>query len=257
MISLVTPRIVASAGSRANQTKVLIVIDRPDRAIVVIPHPDDAEIGCGGTVARWIKEGAEVVYVLCTNGDKGSDDPDMTSERLASIREVEQSHAAQVLGVAEVVFLRHPDGGLEDTSLLRGQLVKAIRTFRPSTILCPDPYRRGSYLHRDHRVCGQVTLDAAFPYARDRLHFPEHIKVDGLEPHKVGDALLWSTEDPDTFVDISETIELKIQSLNEHVSQVSGPDTNVDEFVKDNALRIGQRSDYPYAEAFRRIAFRG
>ena len=232
------------------------MIDRPEIALVVTPHPDDAESGCGGTVAGWIKEGTVVVYVLCTNGDKGSGDLEMTSQRLAAMREVEQGEAARVMGVAKVVYLRHPDGGLEDTSEFRGELVKAIRTYRPSTILCPDPLRRGSYLHRDHRVCGQVTLDAAFPYARDHLHYPEHFRQDGLEPHKVGDALLWGTEEPDTFVDISDTIELKIRSLKEHVSQVSGSDRDVDEFVKANALRIGQRADLPYAEAFRRISFR-
>ena len=232
------------------------MIDRPDIAMVVTPHPDDAEIGCGGTVAGWIKEGTVVIYVLCTNGDKGSGDLEMTSQRLAAVREEEQGQAARVLGVAEVLYLRHPDGGLEDTSEFREQLVRAIRTHRPSTILCPDPLRRGFYLHRDHRVCGQVTLDAAYPYARDHLHYPEHLRRDGLEPHKVGDALLWGTEEPDTFIDISDTIELKIRSLKEHVSQVSGSDRDVDEFVKANALRIGQRSDLPYAEAFRRISFR-
>ena len=111
-------------------------MDRPERALVVTPHPDDAEIGCGGTVAGWIAEGTEVYYVLCTNGDKGTSDPDLTSERLAEIREREQAEAAEVLGIKEVVYLRYPDGGLEDTSEFRERLVHAIRRFTPRRRLC-------------------------------------------------------------------------------------------------------------------------
>ena len=234
------------------------MVDRPDRAMVVTPHPDDAELGCGGTVARWVKEGTQVLYVLCTNGDKGTSDGAMTSERLAAIREQEQADAARVLGVTEVINLRHPDGGLEDSAEFRGQLVRAIRMHRPDVVFCPDPHRRGFYHHRDHRICGQVTLDAIFPYARDFLHYPEHNRIERLEPHKVGEALLWGSEDPEDFVDIEDTIELKIESLKRHVSQISGADSEgeVDDFVKASASRMGQRADVPYAEAFRRISFR-
>ena len=178
-------------------------MDRPERALVVTPHADDAEIGCGGTVAGWIAEGTKVFYVLCTNGDKGTSDPDMTSERLAKIREREQAEAASVLGIGEVVYLRYADGALEDNSEFRGHLVHAIRKFRPDVILTTDPHRRSFYLHRDHRMCGTVTMDAVYPYARDRLHFPEHITSEGLETHKVGDVLFWGSEEPDTFIDIS------------------------------------------------------
>lgn len=232
------------------------MIDRPERAMVVTPHPDDAEIGCGGTVAGWIRQGTEVVYVLCTNGDKGTSDPDMTSERLAAIREKEQADAASVLGIKEVIYLGYPDGGLEDTSEFRGKLVRAIRKHRPDVVFCTDPQRKTFYLHRDHRLSGQVTLDAVFPYARDHLHYPEHIRQEGLGTHKVGDVLMWGTEEPDTFIDISDTIETKIEALRKHVSQVASADRDVSEFVKSNTLRVGQRAELPYAEAFRRIQFR-
>ena len=226
--------------------------------MVITPHPDDAEIGCGGTVAKWIAEGTRVVYVLCTNGDKGTGDRDMTSERLATLREEEQAQAAAALGVKEVVYLRHPDGGLEDSAEFREQLVRAIRAHRPDTVFCPDPFRQSFYLHRDHRICGQVTLDAVFPFARDHLHFPDHLRVDGLEPHKVGEILMWGTEAPDTFVDIAETIDLKIAALLKHATQVAaaGSDRDVEEFVKANASRMGQRAEMPYAEAFRAIQYR-
>ena len=234
------------------------MIDRPDRALVITPHPDDAEIGCGGTIAQWISEGSTAIYVLCTNGDKGSEDPDMTSERLAEIREKEQAAAATTLGVEEVINLRYPDGSLEDTPEFRGHIVRAIRKHAPDVVLCPDPIRRGFYLHRDHRICGQVVLDAVFPYARDRLHYPEHERDEGLSPHKVGDILFWGSEEPDTFVDITDSLSLKVDALKKHESQVysSGTKTDVDEFVRAAARRAGQRAELSYAEAFRRLHFR-
>ena len=234
------------------------MIDRPERALVITPHPDDAEIGCGGTIAQWISEGSTVIYVLCTNGDKGSEDPDMTSELLAKIREKEQAAAAATLGVAEVINLRYPDGSLEDTPEFRGHIVRAIRKHAPDLVLCPDPIRRGFYLHRDHRICGQVVLDAVFPYARDRLHYPEHERDEGLSPHKVGDILFWGSEEPDTFVDITDSLSLKVDALKKHESQVysSGSKTDVDEFVRAAARRAGQRAELSYAEAFRRLHFR-
>ena len=232
------------------------MIDRPDRAMVVTPHPDDAEIGCGGAVAQWIREGTRVVYVLCTNGDKGSGDPDMTSERLAEIREREQGEAAALLGVEEVIYLRYPDGGLEDTSEFREHLVRAIRKHRPQVVLCPDPHRTTFYLHRDHRICGQVTMDAVFPYARDRLHYPEHER-EGLAPHKVGEVLFWGTENPDEYIDVTDTIQAKIDALRKHDSQVGDNDPKeLDEFIRAHARRTGERADVPYAESFRRIQIR-
>ena len=230
-------------------------MDRPETALVVTPHPDDAEIGCGGTVAKWIAEGTAVYYVLCTNGDKGTSDPNLTSARLAEIREREQAEAADVLGVREVVYLGYPDGALEDTADFRGRLVHAIRKFKPDAVLATDPHRRGFYLHRDHRMCGTVTMDAVFPYARDRLHYPEHEK-EGLQPHKAGDVLFWGTEEPDTFVDITDTIDLKIESLKKHASQISSEDGDVGDFIRASARRAGQRADMPYAESFRRIRIR-
>ena len=148
------------------------MLETPKRVLLATPHPDDAEGGCGGSVARWIKDGAKVVYVLCTNGDKGTSDYEMTPERLAAIREKEQAEAARVLGVKEVVFLRHPDGTLEDNLEFRGELVREIRRHRPDVVMCLDPFRSKSHTHRDHRISGQVTVDAAFTYAWRRHYFP-------------------------------------------------------------------------------------
>jgi len=231
---------------------------RPDCALVITPHPDDAEIGCGGTVSKWIAEGTKVFYVLCTNGDKGSDDPEMTSERLAKIRYEEQEEAAKAMGVSEVVHLGYPDGGLNDDAEFRGKLVHAIRKFQPEVVFSTDPMRRSFYLHRDHRMCGQVSLDAAFPFARDRLHYPEHLTEESLQTHKVADILFWGAEDIDTYIDITDSINQKITSLEKHASQVG---SDIGKYLKDSSMRTASKweskdSSVVYAEGFRRVQIR-
>ncbi len=233
------------------------MVETPGMALVVIPHPDDGEISCGGTVAKWVKEGAEVFYVLCTDGSKGSEDLEMTPERLVKIREAEQLEAASTLGVKEVVLLRHPDGELEDTREFRKEIVRAIRRFRPDIVLCPDPYRRNSAWHRDHRIAGQVASDAAFPYARDHLHFHELLTEEGLEPYKTGMVLYWAPDVADTFVDVSDSIEAKVKALLCHKSQVSShPEFDVDKSIREWAGQAAEGSGFKYAEAFRKIEFR-
>ncbi len=233
------------------------MLETPERVLVVVPHPDDAESWCGGTVAKWIDQGADVFYVLCTDGGKGSDDPDISSEDLAAVREKEQLDAASVLGVQDVVLLHHPDGELEDTPEFRRELVRAIRRFRPDVLLCPDPYRRNSYWHRDHRIVGQVAADAAFPYARDHLHFRDLFTKDGLEPHKTGMVLFWAADAPDTVVDIGATIERKLEALLCHQSQFRGNGRQrAEELVHQRARQAAEGSEFQHAEAFRKVEFR-
>ena len=226
----------------------------PKRVLLVTPHPDDAEGGCAGTVASWIREGAEVNYVLCTNGDKGTSDREMTQEKLAEIREREQLDAARVLGVKDVVFLRHPDGTLEDTREFREEVVRAIRRFKPDVVMCMDPFRSRGHSHRDHRVSGQVSVDAICTFAWRPHYFPEHISQLGLEPHTVEEIYMWGSEDPDTFVDISETIDRKVETLVKHASQMSNLE-RVGERTKSRAGRTGERANLTYAEAFRVMKF--
>ena len=224
---------------------------QPAEIMVVTPHPDDAEFGVAGSVARWVQEGKEVVYVVCTNGDKGTSDPDMKPEHLAKIREQEQLAAARVLGVREVVFLRHTDQGLEDTPEFRKQLVRLIRMYRPETVVTADPYLR-YFWHRDHRITGQVTLDAVFPYARDHLAYPELI-MDGLEPHKVKEILFWASEDSNYCSDITDTFDIKMTALLCHKSQVEQiPISLLEEWLRKRCKETAEGRDFELAEGFHR-----
>lgn len=218
--------------------------------LVIAAHPDDAEFGAAGTVSRWTSEGRRVVYVICTNGDKGTADRQMTPQRLAAIRQEEQRAAAKMIGVDEVVFLGYTDGYLDYTDDLREKLVRCIRRYRPYTVLTSDPYRK-YFWHHDHRVAGQVVLDAVYPYARDHLFYPEQLK-EGLSTHHVREVLLWGTDDPDTFFDISDYFDLKIAALRCHVSQVGGKD-ELREWVGNRARDNGMKAGMKLAEAFHRV----
>ena len=220
--------------------------------MVLAAHPDDAEFGAAGTVARWTNEGRGVVYVVCTGGDKGSGDRSLTPEQISAIRKKEQRAAADTLGVREVVFLDYPDQGLEDTPEFRKQIVGLIRTYRPQTLVTSDPYRR--YLwHRDHRIAGQVAMDAVFPYARDHLAYPDLLEK-GLEPHKVEEILFWAAEDINFRSDISATFDRKIEALRCHESQMK-TFTSSDPFgwLKNRCREMAQGESYELAEGFHRV----
>ena len=224
----------------------------PAQVLVIAPHPDDAEFGVAGTVARWTREGKDVVYVICTNGDKGTSDVNMKPQELAKIREQEQLAAARVLGVREVVFLRHPDQGIEDTSEFRKELVRQIRKYRPETVVSADPYRKYMW-HRDHRITGQVVLDAIFPYARDYHAYPDLIE-EGLLPHKVREVLLWGSEDSNYRSNITDTFDTKLAALRCHKSQVgNNPVPGLAERLRERAKMMAQGQDYELAESFHRV----
>ncbi|MFC2038693.1 PIG-L deacetylase family protein [Chloroflexota bacterium] len=226
----------------------------PEKADVLVftPHADDAEGGVGGTVLHWVKEGKSVVFVVCTNGDKGTSDPDIKPEELVKIRQKEQLTSAEVLGVKDVVFLPNSDQGLEDGHELRKEFVRQIRRFQPYTVVTTDPYRR--YLwHRDHRITGQVVLDAIFPYARDRYAYPDLIE-EGFLPHKVVEILLWGTEDPNHYVDIVDVFDKKVEALRCHMSQVgSAPFVEMRERLAERGRMNAQGQKFELAEAFHRV----
>ncbi len=225
----------------------------PERALVIAAHPDDIEFVVAATVAKWVRAGAEVGYVLATSGDAGSHQPGMTREALARIREREQRTAAQVVGVEDVVFLGYPDGQVEATMGLRRDLVREIRRFRPDTVICYDPTRLfvgDRYInHPDHRAVGQAALDAVAPAAAMPLVFPE-LREKGWEPHRVKQVLVASTMEPNTWIDVSETIPLKIEALRQHASQF--PDGwDPEEMVRGWAAESGEQIGVAYAETYR------
>ncbi|MAE10648.1 MAG: PIG-L domain-containing protein [Dehalococcoidales bacterium] len=223
-------------------------------ALVFAPHADDAEGGVGGTTIHWINEGKDVIYVVCTNGDKGTSDPEMKQETLIKIREEEQLAAAEMMGVREVIFLRHPDQGLEDTPEFRKEIVRLIRQYRPDAVATTDPYRRYR-AHRDHRITGQVVLDAVFPFARDLYAYPDMLE-EGLQPHKVIEVLLWGSENPNYRSNITDVFDLKIAARDCHKSQIGqihSPERL--ERLKDRYRQQAEGEEFELAESFHRVEF--
>jgi LmbE family N-acetylglucosaminyl deacetylase len=221
--------------------------------MVIAPHPDDPEFGVAGTVARLTREGKKVVYVICTNGDKGTSDRRLKPARLIKIREKEQRAAAELLGVSEVVFLGYPDQGLEDNDDFRRALVRQIRKYRPFAVATADPYRK--YMgHRDHRITGQVAADAVYPYARDHLSYPELLE-EGLEPHKVREMWFWGTDDPNLRMDVTDTFNTKMTALSCHKSQFD-VSAEMKARLRDWARMGAKGEKFELAEAFHRVEMR-
>ena len=223
------------------------------RAMVVVAHPDDAEWGCAGTVAKWCAEGWEVVYVLCTDGSKGSEDPEMTSGRLVEIRKQEQLNAGKVLGLKDVVFLGYEDSMLEPTLDLRRDIAREIRRHRPDVLICMNPVRsvdgEGYLGHPDHFASGEAALSAVFPSSRDRLTFPE-LLGEGLEPHKVKEVwMMFHGDTADKFVDVSAYMDTAVDALKQHQTQVSEEDAEVD--MRQWRNSTGKKVGFEFAEAFK------
>lgn len=227
------------------------------RVLVILAHPDDPEFFCGGTVGRWAQEGKEIIYVLATRGERGSDDPHMPPERLARIREEEQRAAARVLGVRQVIFLDYPDGSLRPSRELRRDFTRQIRQWRPDIVITCDPtvrYRTAYLNHPDHRAAGDAALDAVFPDARNPLQFPELLQ-EGLQPHKVKEVYISGAAEPDTEVDITESLPLKMAALRQHRSQIGDP-VALEARLKEWHRAESEEGTVRYVERFRHIVLR-
>ena len=227
------------------------------RVMVVTAHPDDPEFLAGGTVAGLVKEGREVSYVIVTNGNKGSGDRTITSQRLAPIREEEQRRAAGMLGVERVVFLGYEDGEVEDTHNLRRDVTRQIRQWRPDLIITQNPNRTYSNFpgwHRDHRITGGVVLDCVYPLARDHLSFPELLPE--YEPHQVREVYLIQWEQPSLVVDITDTMEVKLKAIACHASQL-GEFSVVEARMRARAAALGEVKGFTYAEGFDHVVVPG
>jgi len=224
----------------------------PRRALAIYAHPDDADVSCGGTLARWARHGSEVHVVIATTGDKGSTDPSIEPKELARRRQGEVAEAASVLGLAGHHMLGHADGDLADDSDFRGELVAWIRRLRPDTVLCPDPtavfFGEDYFNHRDHRVLGFAALDALSPAAALPHYFP-----DAGPAHHVDVALLSGTLDPTVWVDVTGTIEAKVAAVACHRSQFTDDPEWAGHAVRLRAEEDGRRAGVAYAESFRRL----
>jgi LmbE family N-acetylglucosaminyl deacetylase len=230
-----------------------------DRAMVVFAHPDDGEFGSAGTVASWTRAGTQVLYVCVTDGSAGSNEPGVVREELAEIRRAEQLAACDVLGVEDCVFLGIPDGMVDVTLDLRRAITRQVRRYRPDVLVTPDPTRywddeRRYINHTDHRAVGQACMAVVNPDSSTRPMFPELLD-EGLEPFEI--RYLWIPAwdgSIDTYVDISETIDVKIEALRCHKSQIH--DEPVDEWIRERAQKRGEAAGMAFAETFRTFKLR-
>ncbi len=228
----------------------------PKRAMFIFAHPDDIEFGAAGTAAKWVKGGAEVLYVVLTDGNIGSHEPGMTAEKLAEIRRQEQTAAAEVVG-ATCIYMGEPDGRLQPTLELRKKLVRLIRQHKPNVVVCGDPnfYYSDWYInHPDHRNAGQVAMEAVFPSADSPLIFPE-LLAEGFAPHKVNYVYVsFGRRDANTYIDITDTMDLKLKALRCHVSQLG--DWDPEPMMKEWTSEAGSKVGYKYAEGYFKITLK-
>ena len=217
------------------------------------PHPLDTEMGMGGSIYRWIKdEGKTVVSVICTNGDKGSSDPDMLPKKLAQVREKEQLAGAKKLGIKEVIFLPHPDLSLAYTPEFREEILKLILEYRPEIVATCDPYEK--YVSNpDHRVTGQLVMDAVWPCAHAPNTYRGLLK-EGYKLHKVKQVLCYNPSEPNYVRDITAVFDIKVAALACHKSQVGDPtEATFIEYLTALNKKNAQGQDFKLGESFHRI----
>lgn len=225
----------------------------PDRAMFIFAHPDDIEFSVAGTAAKWARGGCDITYVVITDGNVGSHERGMTRDQLAEIRRTEQSAAAQVAGAKGCIYLGYDDGLLEPSLTLRKQLVKLIRQLKPNVVVCGDPttvLHSGRINHPDHRAAATAAIDAVFPASEMHLLYSE-FEEEGITPHKVNYVYISTYTEPDFYVDIAATIDIKLAALREHKSQLG--DWDPEERIRQRAMQIGKQVGLKYAEGFRRV----
>jgi LmbE family N-acetylglucosaminyl deacetylase len=237
--------------------------NQPVYALTISPHPHDTEWGIGGTVARWTREGKRVVCVVCTNGDKGSGNPDFKPDELAKTRQKEQKAAAKILGIKEVIFLHQPDLGIEATPKLKNEILKQILTYQPEIVATRDPYNGRYISNPDHRNLGRLVLDMVWPYAQAPNTFPDLLDQ-GLLPHKVKEVFLWSPEQPNYRLDITATFDIKKAALRAHKTQIidwieppggyEEADKAFFKMIDERNVAAAEGTQFKYAEAFVRVS---
>lgn len=234
----------------------------PKTAMAVVAHPDDVEFGCGGTLAKWAREGWEITLVICTDASGGgADDAEDVSpvarHAINITRKAEQKNAAQVIGIKNLIFLDQPDGLLMHTIELRKMLVRLMRRYRPTRLLCQSPdrtwkpfYPVGRH-HPDHLAAGAATIAAMYPASQNGWDFPELLQ-EGLTPHKVRELYVIGAPELNHFEDITSTLDVKVEALRAHVSQLGARFADVEKRVRDFAASNGKEYGVAAAEVFNR-----
>lgn len=221
----------------------------------VFAHPDDAEISCGATLAKWASAGRPVHLLILTNGDRGSQDPAADRREIARVRVEETRRAGELLGLTGARVLDTHDGELENTIEVREVAVRTIREVRPTTLVACDPtawfFQNRYYNHADHRTAGAIALDAVFPGAGNPHFFTEHL-AEGLEAWSVHDVRLAWTLEPNHREDVSGFIDTKMRALAAHASQVDGDMLGFfQEWIPKEAAEAGSAIGVEHAESFR------
>lgn len=233
----------------------------PERVVVIVAHHDDIEFGMAGSIAHWTAHGAQVTYVICTDGGSGSNEPGVIRGQLADTRRREQRAAAAVVGVQDIRFLEYPDGILQPTLALRKELTRIIREVKPDRVVCQDPTTvlvGDRYInHPDHRAAGESALYATFPSSETRPIFPELLD-EGYPPHKVTDVYLTLTHNATHYIDITAVIEKKLAALKEHVTQIGAgsAEEGALKFVRERSAELGVQVGVAHAEGFRVMTLR-
>jgi LmbE family N-acetylglucosaminyl deacetylase len=230
----------------------------PERAMMIYAHPDDVEFSCGATAALWAKHGCENIYVVITDGNVGSHEEDMTTDKLIQTRREEQQAAADVAGVKECIFLGYHDGLVEATLSLRKELVRLIRKYEPNAVVCMDPtavFISDTYInHPDHRAVAKAAIEAVFPASEMRLLYPE-LEAEGLKPHKANYIYVTSFEDvANYYIDVSAVMDIRLEALKQHKSQFG--DWDPTPMVHEWNTATGKKVGFQYAESFRRITLK-
>lgn len=221
--------------------------DSIQRVLCIQPHPDDTDIAAGGTIAKLVKKGITVIYVTLTDGRLGTVDPQMWPEKLAALRRKEQEEAARILGVKELVWLNYRDTELLPTLEVRWELIRLIRKYKPDMIMTPDPWLTYE-AHPDHRATGLLAAEAA--YFSPLPHSLPGGLEEGLSPHGPRYVAFYWTRKPNTFIDVTDYIDVKLKAVMSHKTQM-GDSPVFEQLLKAYMRVIGKLANYKYAEAFK------
>ncbi|MEI7759033.1 MAG: PIG-L deacetylase family protein [bacterium] len=229
----------------------------PKIILGVAAHPDDLEFSIAGSIAKWTSMGAKAYYLILTDGSKGTEDRNADPKEMTKLRRQEQRDAGKIIGLSDVFFEDFEDGTLENSLEVKKAIARIIRTVKPDTVMCMDPTfiysaERGMINHTDHRAGAMATMDAVYPLARDHLSFPELLRDEHLEPHKVSTLLMTNFENHNYGEDVTDYLDVKLRALAAHASQIPDIEQRSD-MLKGWMSNIGSKYGVKYAEAFVRL----